>query len=127
MNNTSYRTELERLDRDTLIARAEQSGVTRARILTRPELIDELLSRAATAAGGRPDELARGGWVAWGGSAFILSTCQWSPLLVALPRWAVALIVPVMLLGLAGWRDVGATRVALLTPRTNVSLRLEDF
>jgi hypothetical protein len=52
----SNRTELERLDRDTLIARAEQSGVARARILTRPELIDELLTRASS---GRPDDLAR--------------------------------------------------------------------
>jgi hypothetical protein len=40
------RIELERLDRDSLIARAEQQGVTRARILTRPELIDELLVKA---------------------------------------------------------------------------------
>jgi len=39
------RAELERLDRDTLIARAEDAGVTRARILTRPELVDELLLR----------------------------------------------------------------------------------
>ncbi|MGD0524113.1 MAG: DUF4912 domain-containing protein [Polyangiaceae bacterium] len=39
------RAELERLDRDTLIARAETAGVTRARILTRPELVDELLLR----------------------------------------------------------------------------------
>ncbi len=54
----SHRSELERLDRDTLIARAEQVGVARARILTRPELIDELLSRAVTAAG-RTDDLAR--------------------------------------------------------------------
>ena len=41
------RTELERLDRDDLIARAELAGVTRARILTRPELVDELLLRSA--------------------------------------------------------------------------------
>ena len=41
------RTELERLDRDSLISRAEASGVVRARILTRPELIDELLVRNA--------------------------------------------------------------------------------
>ncbi|HXX65981.1 MAG TPA: DUF4912 domain-containing protein [Polyangiaceae bacterium] len=41
------RAELERLDRDALIARAEQAGVSRARILTRPELVDELLLRAA--------------------------------------------------------------------------------
>jgi hypothetical protein len=39
------RAELERLDRDALIARAEDAGVTRARVLTRPELVDELLLR----------------------------------------------------------------------------------
>jgi hypothetical protein len=41
------RAELERLDRTTLIARAEGLGVTRANILTRPELMDELLVRSA--------------------------------------------------------------------------------
>jgi hypothetical protein len=41
------RAELESLDRDALIARAEDAGVTRARILTRPELVDELLLRSA--------------------------------------------------------------------------------
>jgi hypothetical protein len=41
------RAELERLDRDTLIARAEGAGVSRANILTRPELVDELLLRSA--------------------------------------------------------------------------------
>jgi hypothetical protein len=41
------RAELERLDRDVLITRAEAAGVTRARILTRPELVDELLQRSA--------------------------------------------------------------------------------
>lgn len=41
------RAQLECLDRDTLIARAEEAGVTRARILTRPELVDELLLRDA--------------------------------------------------------------------------------
>jgi hypothetical protein len=48
------RTELERLDRDSLIARAEANGVVRARILTRPELIDELIQRAS-----QPGEVAR--------------------------------------------------------------------
>jgi hypothetical protein len=42
------RVELEGLDRDALISRAEAAGVTRARILTRPELVDELLLRSAT-------------------------------------------------------------------------------
>ncbi|MGA3119318.1 MAG: DUF4912 domain-containing protein [Polyangiaceae bacterium] len=41
------RADLERLDRDALIARAEGVGVARARILTRPELVDELLLRSA--------------------------------------------------------------------------------
>jgi hypothetical protein len=41
------RHELERLDRDSLITRAEQQGVARAKILTRPELIDELLVKTS--------------------------------------------------------------------------------
>ena len=41
------RAELERLDRDTLITQAESVGVIRAAVLTRPELIDELLVRTA--------------------------------------------------------------------------------
>jgi hypothetical protein len=41
------RAELERLDRSTLITRAEALGIARANILTRPELMDELLVRTA--------------------------------------------------------------------------------
>ena len=41
------RAELERQGRDALIASAEKAGVSRARILTRPELVDELLLRSA--------------------------------------------------------------------------------
>ncbi len=37
------RAELETLHRESLVARAEAKGIRRARILTRPELIDELL------------------------------------------------------------------------------------
>ena len=37
------RGELEGLDRETLVVRAQAAGIRRARILTRPELIDELL------------------------------------------------------------------------------------
>jgi hypothetical protein len=42
------RAELERLDREGLIARAEGAGVARARVLTRPELVDELLLRSTS-------------------------------------------------------------------------------
>src|SRR3954447_7547931 len=37
------RAELEGVDRETLVVRAQAAGIRRARILTRPELIDELL------------------------------------------------------------------------------------
>ena len=37
------RAELERLDREGLVLRAQAAGIHRARVLTRPELIDELL------------------------------------------------------------------------------------
>jgi hypothetical protein len=37
------RAELERLDREGLVHRAQAAGVRRARLLTRPELVDELL------------------------------------------------------------------------------------
>jgi hypothetical protein len=37
------RGELETLDRETLVVKAQEAGIRRARILTRPELIDELL------------------------------------------------------------------------------------
>jgi hypothetical protein len=39
------RNDLESLDRESLIARAETAGVNRARVLTRPELVDEILVR----------------------------------------------------------------------------------
>lgn len=37
------RAELEALDRESLVLRAQAAGIKRARILTRPELVDELL------------------------------------------------------------------------------------
>jgi hypothetical protein len=53
------RAELDSLDREALIVRAEQAGVSRARILTRPELVDELLLRSS-AAGDKRAARARG-------------------------------------------------------------------
>jgi hypothetical protein len=60
-----------------------------------------------------PGDLVRS-WVALSGGAFVVATSSWSPLLVALPSWVVALILPFVLLGLAGWRDRAALRVALI-------------
>lgn len=51
------REELEVLDRDSLINRAETLGVNRAGVLTRPELVDEILLRAM--GNGRSDPKVR--------------------------------------------------------------------
>jgi hypothetical protein len=48
------RGELEKLDRDALIEQAKKLGIKRAHILTRPELMDELIVRTVS------DEEARG-------------------------------------------------------------------
>ena len=51
------RAELERLDRESLVQRAQAAGVKRARVLTRPELIDELLRMGP--ASSEPSQLKR--------------------------------------------------------------------
>lgn len=52
------RAELESLDRDALVARAESAGVPTPKVLTRPELVDELLKRAGT-----PEAKRARGWL----------------------------------------------------------------
>lgn len=52
-------------------------------------------------------------WIATGGWSFVLSTAIWNfPLLFA-PVRVVAMLVPLALLGLAGWRGATGSRVAL--------------
>ena len=50
------RADLERLDRESLVLRAQAAGVKRARVLTRPELVDELLRLDAKQPLTRQDE-----------------------------------------------------------------------
>src|SRR5262245_15895980 len=52
------RQELERLTREQLIAQAERLGIPRPRVLTQPELIDEIIGR--TAKSEREKQKARG-------------------------------------------------------------------
>ncbi|MEO8876186.1 MAG: DUF4912 domain-containing protein [Polyangiaceae bacterium] len=54
------RAELEALDRDTLVSKAEAAGVMRPAVLTRPELVDELLVRTAKDAKAPEVRRARG-------------------------------------------------------------------
>ncbi|KAB8143318.1 hypothetical protein F8S13_09870 [Chloroflexia bacterium SDU3-3] len=53
------------------------------------------------------------GWLAFGGWSFALATAQWNILTITLPRWVVPVIVPLALVGLAGWKGETGTRAAL--------------
>ncbi|HVZ74118.1 MAG TPA: hypothetical protein VHJ20_17185 [Polyangia bacterium] len=60
-----------------------------------------------------PTDLSRG-WLALGGAPFVLEMCRWNGLFVIAPRIVLALALPFVLLGLAGWRDAAAARAALI-------------
>lgn len=56
----------------------------------------------------------KGGWVVVGGWPFVLSASRMDPYLLLAPSWVAAVIIPLLLIGLLGWRSelglrVGAT------------------
>jgi hypothetical protein len=59
------------------------------------------------------DRALEGGWIAFGGWRFVLSTAQMHPYLFLGPPWITAIVLPLVLLGLAGWRDKFWLRVTL--------------
>lgn len=54
------RRDLERLSRDELVARAERLGVSRPRVLTQPELMDEIIGRTTKS---DRERVAKRGWL----------------------------------------------------------------
>jgi hypothetical protein len=52
------------------------------------------------------------GWLGFGGWAFVLSNAKWNALLILTPPWLSAVIVPIMLLGLASWPGPLGLRLA---------------
>jgi hypothetical protein len=62
-------------------------------------------------AGAAPAEV--GGWVHFGGPAFVIGTTQMNVLLVLAPAWVAAVLLPLSLLGLAGWRGETGWRLSL--------------
>lgn len=58
--------------------------------------------------------IQNGGWIAFGGWPFVLKTIQLHPFLILNPPWLNAILIPLLLLGLAGWKGELGTRVALL-------------
>jgi len=59
----------------------------------------------------RPGDARSPGWVAVGGWRFVLGAARSGTLLILLPPWLPALIVPVSLAGLASWRGPTGRRV----------------
>jgi hypothetical protein len=62
----------------------------------------------------KPGDLASQGWLGFGGWPFVLATSKWNALLVLAPPWLIATVVPLMLLGLAGWPGPLGVRLALI-------------
>ena len=53
-------------------------------------------------------------WVRWGGWRFVLATADWNPWLILFSfKWIVAVMFPLALVGLTGWRGRLGYRVAL--------------
>ena len=58
--------------------------------------------------------IQKGEWIALGGWPFALKTIQLHPFLILTPPWVNAVLIPLLLLGLAGWKGKLGSRVALL-------------
>jgi len=60
------------------------------------------------------DKTLQGGWIVFGGWPFVLNTAQMHPLFMLSPPWALAIIVPLSLLGVLAWRDGLGIRIACI-------------
>jgi len=59
-------------------------------------------------------DLVSPSWVALGGWAFALRTAQWNAMVPVLGPWVTAVIVPLALVGTAGWRTREGLRLTVL-------------
>lgn len=62
---------------------------------------------------GLDSELTNASWVQFGGWSFILATAKWTSLTMFTPWWVDVVLLPLMLIGLIGWRGAIGTRVGL--------------
>jgi hypothetical protein len=53
------------------------------------------------------------GWIQFGGLPFMLATAAFNGMLIAAPLWVSAIVVPLCLLGLIGWRAPEAARIGI--------------
>ncbi|GJL55726.1 MAG: hypothetical protein NPIRA02_28580 [Nitrospirales bacterium] len=61
-------------------------------------------------------------WIQFGGWSFVLSTGYWNAYLMASPKWVLAVILPLALVGLAGWRGPGVRSALVLAGYFSVFL-----
>ncbi|WP_447968956.1 hypothetical protein [Nitrospira sp. M1] len=59
-------------------------------------------------------DIANESWIQFGGWPFVLSTGNWNAFLLVSPKWIVAVILPLALIGIAGWRGATGGRSALV-------------
>ncbi len=59
-----------------------------------------------------PGDVVSKGWLCFGGVPFLLSTARWNAALLLAPSWVIAAVVPLMLLGAAGWPGKTGRRLA---------------
>ena len=60
------------------------------------------------------DQLQGREWIVFGGWSFVLNTAQMSPLLIVLPPWVAAIVLPLALIGLAFWRGAPGVRMGCM-------------
>lgn len=54
-------------------------------------------------------------WISCGGWSFVLSTSKWTLLTFFTPWWIDIVLLPLMLIGLLGWRGPVGTRLAMIS------------
>ena len=50
------------------------------------------------------------GWLQFGGAAFVISLAQMNAFLLLLPQWVTAIVLPLAMLGFAGWNTAAGRR-----------------
>ncbi len=70
-------------------------------------------AQQAMALVGPTDHAHAGGWLQFGGAAFVISIAQMNAFLLLLPQWVTAIFLPLAILGFAGWNSPTGLRAGV--------------